>query len=241
MAIVRPPMARRDLDIPAERLARLIGSWPEPALLESGPGFGASGRWSILAARPRWVFEATGDTWTLRSDSGLGDSGTGDVLEVLARLHRHNGLTDPGEMPGPDLPPFQGGVIGFFGYDLAPRLERLPRKAPRDSRLPDIRMALYDTAVTLDHTSGAVELWAHDLLGEGAAAAETRCREWRRAVARTRPRSIRPSCLGPLESNFRREEYLDAVARALEYIAAGDIFQVNLVAAVRRSRAARAA
>ena len=51
-------------------------------------------------------------------------------------------------------------MIGFFGYDLAPRLERLPRRQPRDSRLPDIRMALYDTAVIVDARAGTVELWA---------------------------------------------------------------------------------
>ena len=45
-------------------------------------------------------------------------------------------------------------MIGFFGYDLAPRLERLPRRQPRDSRLPDIRMALYDTAVIVDARLG---------------------------------------------------------------------------------------
>ena len=48
------------LDLPAERLAAVIGTWPEPALLESGPGFGDAGRWSILAAHPRLVWEATG-------------------------------------------------------------------------------------------------------------------------------------------------------------------------------------
>ncbi|MBV8678080.1 MAG: aminodeoxychorismate synthase component I [Planctomycetaceae bacterium] len=228
MAIVRPVVAHRALDVPAGRLARVIASWPEPALLESGPGFGASGRWSILVARPRLVFEATGSDWSLRSDSRPGDSGTGGPLRVLAHLLRLHGLAEPDEMPGPDLPPFQGGMIGFLGYDLATQLERLPRKAPRDSRLPDIRMALYDTIVTLDHASGAVELWAFDLLDEGAAAAEARCRAWRRALDRERPAPIRSSRLGPLESNFRPDAYLDAVARSLEYIRAGDIFQVNL-------------
>ena len=48
-------------------------------------------------------------------------------------------------------------MIGFFGYDLAPRLERLPRRHSRDSRLPDIRMALYDTAVIVDNQSGSAE------------------------------------------------------------------------------------
>ena len=56
----------------------------------------------------------------------------------------------------PRLAPFQGGLIGFIGYDLAPRLERLPRRSPRDSRMPDIRMALYDTAFIRDNRKGRV-------------------------------------------------------------------------------------
>ena len=71
-------------------------------------------------------------------------------------------------------------MIGFFGYDLAPRFERLPRRLPRNSRLPDIRMALYDTAITVDVRSGKVELWAWDLTGEGRSAAARRCRAWQR-------------------------------------------------------------
>ncbi len=149
------------------------------------------------------------------------------MLDALARLVRRHGLADPSEMPDPDEAPFQGGMIGFFGYDLAPLLERLPRRSPRETRLPDVRFALYDTAVTVDHASGAVELRAHDLLGEGTAAVERRCRDWRRAL-RHDPPPVRPSRLGPLESNFEPEEYREAVGRALEYIRAGDIFQVNL-------------
>ena len=57
---VLTPVVHRVLDLPAERLATVIGSWPSPALLESGPGFGDAGRWSILAAHPRLVWEATG-------------------------------------------------------------------------------------------------------------------------------------------------------------------------------------
>jgi para-aminobenzoate synthetase component I len=227
VAIVPPALARRVLDIPDGRLARRIGTWPGAALLESGPGFGESGRWSILAARPRLVFEATGTSWRLRWDSGREEAGTGDILDALARLLRRHGLAVPSERPDPDEAPFQGGMIGFFGYDLAPLLERLPRRSPRDSRLPDVRLGLYDTAVTVDHASGAVELRAHDLLGEGAAAVERRCRDWRRALRRDPP-PVRPSRLGPLESNFDPEAYREAVGRALEYIRAGDIFQVNL-------------
>ena len=123
-------------------------------------------------------------------------------------------------------------MIGFFGYDLAPRLERLPRRHPRDSRLPDIRMALYDTAVIVDARSGTVELWSWDLTGEGRSAAEKRCRAWRESIERAidspRPARIRPSTFENLTSSFNRETYLASVDRVLDYIAAGDVFQVNL-------------
>jgi para-aminobenzoate synthetase component 1 len=228
VAIVPPPLVRRVLEIPAERLAPLIATWPEPALLESGPGFGESGRWSLLAARPRMVFEATESTWSLRSDSGRRETRAGDPLEALRHwLDVHN-LADPGDAPDPSLPPFQGGAIGFFGYDLAPALERLPRKAARDSRLPDLRFALYDTFVTIDHQTGAVELWAVDLLNEGARAVESRGREWRLALESAPLPKVHRSRIGPIESNFTRADYLATVGQALEYIAAGDIFQVNL-------------
>jgi para-aminobenzoate synthetase component 1 len=205
-----------------------MGTWPEPAFLESGPGFGEAGRWSIFTARPRLVFEATGDRWSVREGTLVRQQGAGGVLQALSELLERFGLADPDETPDPDLPPFQGGMIGFLGYDLAPRLERLPRRLPRTSRFPDIRLALYDTAISVDHESGAVELWAYDLLGDGSSAARARCREWRTSLLRTASSPPARSRLGPLVSNFTREEYLAAVRRVLEYIAAGDVFQVNL-------------
>jgi para-aminobenzoate synthetase component 1 len=220
------------LDLPADRLAAVIGSWSQPALLESGPGFGDAGRWSILAAYPRLVFEATNARWSLRTDSGACETGEGNELAALASLLRRFALADPRERPDPEAPPFQGGMIGFVGYDLAPRLERLPRRLARDSRIPDIRMALYDTAVTVDARSGRVQLWAWDLTGEGPRAVERRGRMWREALKRVcgSPREAegRPSTLGPPGSAFDRQAYAAAVRRVLEYIAAGDVFQVNL-------------
>jgi para-aminobenzoate synthetase component 1 len=179
---------------------------------------------------PRLVFEATGEDWRIESDTGVVSSGRGDPLTRLAAfldLFDLANPSDPGEF-GPDLPPFLGGAIGFFGYDLAPRLERLPRKASRDSKLPDVRFALYDTAVTVDHATGAVELWAHDLLREGDHAIAKRLSDWRSLLFRPRTMVFEPSWLGPLTSNLSRSEYLEAVRRALDYIAAGDVFQVNL-------------
>jgi len=225
-----PSVVHQVLDLPADRLAAVIGTWPGPAILASGSGFGEAGRWSIYAAYPRLVFEATDRRWILRDDSGACETGEGNPLYELARLARRFELAEGADRTDPDACPFQGGMIGFLGYDLAPLLERLPRQQPGDSRLPDLRMALYDTAVTVDNQTGKAVLHAWDLTDDGREATERRSRFWRRAIrsGMESPRPIRASSLGPLASNFRPDSYLESVRRALEYIAAGDVFQINL-------------
>jgi para-aminobenzoate synthetase component 1 len=220
------------LEVPADRLASVVGAWPEPAILESGQGFGDAGRWSVFAAHPRLVFEATGARWSITTDAGSVEPGEGDPLAALAGLVHRFDLANLAQQPDPARCPFQGGLIGFFGYDLAPRLERLPRRSRRDSRLPDIRMALYDTALIHDAKTGTVSVGGWDLTGEGPSAVSRRCRRWRKAVEQTR-RKPSPIARGvgdltPLVSSFDRESYVNTVRRVLEYIAAGDVFQVNL-------------
>ncbi len=95
-ARVRDEFVQQVLDVPADRLASVIGSWQEPALLESGPGFGDAGRWSILTAKPTLVFEATGNRWWL-SGQGMTDEGEGDVLAKFGGLTRRLGLAEPTE------------------------------------------------------------------------------------------------------------------------------------------------
>jgi len=221
-------VTRLAIDLPADRLASRVGRWPGAALLESSPGFGEAGRWSVLAARPRLVLQATGTAWSLGDGDRVHERGAGDPLAALGRLLTRFRLADPGDADDPSGPPFQGGLIGYLGYDLAPTLERLPRRAPRDSGLPDLRFGLYDTFVVADRAAGSVVLEAHDLLGEGCAAVERRAGRWRSALTSNPVRPVRRSRLGPLRGEVDGHAYRAAVRRALEYIAAGDVFQVNL-------------
>ncbi len=229
MPIDRNLTLRRPVDIPVERLASILSQWPGAALLESGSGFGEAGRWSILSARPRLIFEATRYSWRVKPDGVPSETGRGDPLLRLAGLLDEFGLSRHDDSQGIALDdaPFRGGMIGYFGYDLAPRLEHLPRKAGRESRMPDIRFGLYDTAIIVDHATGLVEFRAFDLLGEGQAALDRRWEEWDAALRCEVP-VIGLATLRSPKSNFRKEDYLAAVRKALEYIRAGDIFQVNL-------------
>ena len=214
------------LDLDPATLPRRVGALREPALFESGPGFGDRGRWSLLAAEPRWHFQAVGDRWVIEGVDRVLESGR-DPFGALRRLlddlpHPIRPVDDD-----PDRPPFLGGLMGFVGYDAAPLLERLPRSKARDSRLPDIRFGLYDTFVAVDHRKGLARLIAADLCGDGRSETAARLDRWRRRLA-IPPPAPSPSRLGRLVSGFDPRLYREAVGRILEYIAAGDIFQANL-------------
>jgi para-aminobenzoate synthetase component 1 len=222
-----PPAIRRRIDIPPGLLAARIGSWSGPALLEGGPGLGEAGRWSILAARPRRTIESADGSGFRWQGGGPDRVAGGDALEGLANIARQFGLADPEEVPDPDAPPFQGGLIGYLGYDLAPRLERLPRRVEPDSRLPALRFGLYDSFVLVDHRAGSSELWAVDLLGEGPERLQERWARWRSDL--DKPSPPRPaSALSAPRSEMTRDDYLLAVRKILGYIEAGDIYQANL-------------
>ncbi|HTU16450.1 MAG TPA: aminodeoxychorismate synthase component I [Gemmataceae bacterium] len=147
------------------------------------------------------------------------------------------------------LPPFQGGAAGLFGYDLCHHIERLPRPRRDEFQTPDLAVGFYDWVVAFDHdqrrawiiSTGLPELEpvrrrqralrrlraVHDWL-VGAATVRERLRNDRSLmVAAPADLYPLPNCPGVF-SNFDRASYFAAVRRAIEYIHAGDCFQVNL-------------
>ncbi len=228
MTDARPPMLRRPLDVPLNRARAALASWDGPAFLEGGPGLGPDGRWSILAARPRRTIESHSGSGFRWSGGTFDMNSERDPLEGLATVAREYRLAQPEDFGDPDDGPFQGGLIGHLGYDLAPTLERLPRKAPRDSRLPALRFGLYDTFVLVDHEAGSADLCAVDILDEGPDSLRERLDRWVVGLGAPPPANAVRSTLSPAVPDTSRAEYLSAVRRTLDYIAAGDIFQANL-------------
>ena len=206
-----------------------MGTWTDPAFLGGAPHLGNPGRWSILAARPRGGFVADSGlgyhSWGLLEDT----QGEGDALDALGDLLNRLQL---GSTAGhPDLDPalpFQGGLIGYLAYDLAPRIEAIPQSFPGSSPIPALRFGLYDTFVLVDHQRDRAKLWGLDLLGEGSKALTDRLDQWTADLARPLVESVLVPSSGRVVADQSRGEYLARVARAIEYIRAGDIFQVNL-------------
>ena len=195
-----------------------LAARPGAAVLESTSRHETYGRYSILAAEP---------VRTLRLEDGrlIDERGrclAADPDHLWAIL---DGLLGPA---GGDGGPFAYGPgwIGYLGYELGRQIERLPGAAPRDTALPDLHLALYDAVAVFDALEGR---WALRHLDDIQAAAradalETLLRE-PGATAAPRPAAGR---IAEAEPNFAPDAYRRAVQRGIDYIAAGDIFQVNL-------------
>lgn len=137
----------------------------------------------------------------------------------------------------PHLPPFAGGAAGFFGYDLGRTLERLPPRARPfsvdDQHLPDMAIGFYDAVFAFDHLEHRLLLVSTGLPERDGPARKLRAKEragrMRERIARHR--ATPPLAAGgtmPIASAFTRAAYERAVARVVDYIHAGDIFQANL-------------
>ncbi|WP_435016875.1 aminodeoxychorismate synthase component I [Tundrisphaera sp. TA3] len=217
------PPIRLPLSLSPDELAPLIGAWDRPALLESV----GSGRWSILAARPRMEFVSSDGSSYWWESRNITIQKQSDPLPALAYLLDRFRLADSRDATDEEGPPFQGGMIGFLGYDLATRLERLPRRMGRDSGIPEIRFGLYDTFVVVDHQTQASELWAVNLLDEPREKVAARADRWKADLAALPlPRGL--TQLSTPRPIMSRSDYLAAARKALDYIEAGDVYQINL-------------
>ncbi|HVJ83562.1 MAG TPA: aminodeoxychorismate synthase component I [Planctomycetia bacterium] len=182
---------------------------PHGVALESGPGFGAVGRFSVFAAEPDAVLSADELGWRLTgADAGRIDPDARlDFFSALRRCFEATRRDTEVELP------FRGGWVGYLSYDLAPALERLPRRLPSDGFAPLACFSHYSKAWVVDHEARAIH---------------------RIGTERTPPSpgvesgALRPAALAPPKSITAKAEYLRKVERILEYIRAGDCYQVNL-------------
>jgi len=227
---------------PAEACAHLLDR-PYCLLLESAARSERLGRYSFLTADPFLVLRSRGTTVEQRSAEGV-ERTEGDPFRILqALLRRHVVEAVAG------LPPFQGGAAGYFAYDLAHHLERIPEPRHDDLVLPDLCIGFYDWVVAWDHLLGRCWLIATGLPSppgdERRSRAVERATEVRRWLGRAAPpipalsagpeppprespRTFPVPGLPGVDSTFSRSGYVEAVERVREYILAGDIFQANL-------------
>jgi anthranilate synthase component 1 len=204
-----------DLQTPVSAFLKLRDADPDqPSFLLESADQGRVGRYSFIGYRPRKVLR-----WS------LGDGG--DPYQLAAD---ELGRFSPAELPG--LPPFAGGAVGVFAYDLVRSVEPLGDPNPDPIGVPDLALMLTDTLVVFDHLKHTVTVIANVYAGDDLEASYRRAREtiaevrWRLSgpvpLQAFAPGRITPS----FTSNMSRERFEAIVARIIEYIYAGDAFQV---------------
>jgi len=227
-----------DCETPVSAFLKLRAGEPEGApcfLLESAEQ-GQVGRYSFVGLRPRAV---------LRWSDGALSEWSGEGAATGAEPLRSEPAPDPyaavaerlGEYrPAPveGLPPFTGGAVGFFGYDLVRTVEPLGEPNPDPLGLPDMALMVTDAMLVFDHLRHELTILACAFVEDGgdvdaayerAAATIGEMRERLRGPV---PVPDRPAVASAPEfaSNMEREEFEAAVARIVEYVHAGDAFQV---------------
>jgi para-aminobenzoate synthetase component 1 len=237
------PLVEELLPVPDPReLLRRLADLPHLLLLDSALGHPTLGRYSFLIADPFEFLCARGFQTFLSSRSE--PLAGADPFTVLAE--RMSGLHAEA-IPG--LPPFQGGAAGLFGYDLCHHLERLPRPRLNEFEVPDLAVGFYDWVVAFDRLRRQGWLISTGFPetdpGRRRRRAEHRLRKvkhWLRRAGAGIPRRGQERAEAPITpcrqwevaglpdvtSNFDRAGYLETVRRAIDYIHAGDCFQVNI-------------
>jgi anthranilate synthase component 1 len=202
-----------DCETPVSAFLKLRGDGPA-FLLESAEQGKRFGRYSFIGFRPREVIR-----WR------LADGGDPYAIAAAA-VGRYS------QAPLDGLPPFSGGAVGFFGYDLVRTVEPLGEPGPDALALPDMALMLSDLLVVFDNLKHTVTILVNVYGGEdprGAYAQACRTIEDVRArlngpLPPVAPREARPN--PEFRSNMTRERFEATVSRIVEYIHAGDVFQV---------------
>jgi anthranilate synthase component 1 len=219
--VVRRLLADGETAVGIDR--KLAGNRPGTFLLESAEQGKQWSRWSFVGVRCAGVLtEKDGRSRWLGEDApDLPD----DPLQAVHDLARS--LRSPRV---PDLPPLTGGLVGYLGYDVVRRLERLPSTAPDHLGMPELAMMLATDLVVLDHEDGSVLLIANVLRGGSYDDAVARLDAMAAGLAAGSASTVAAfdTDVQPVVNAPSPQHYMDGVERVREHIRAGDAFQVVL-------------
>ncbi len=215
-----------DLETPVSAFLRIAAEAPEAFLLESVEGGEHVGRYTFIGIDPYKRMTAHGHT-IATTEGKRTRTHQGDIFEELKRaLAGHT----PARLPG--LPPFTAGAVGFFSYDVVRLIERLPTLAADELGVPDACLMFFDQVLVFDHVKKEILLIATvDLTRSGTyAQALRRLDKMERRLAAALPKPRRRTITGKLKLTNRTSKpaFLKAVARAKDFITAGDVFQCVL-------------
>jgi anthranilate synthase component I len=215
-----------DLETPVSAFLRAAWQERECFLLESVEGGEQVGRYTFIGVSPYKRIVARGE----RIEITEGKRTTRIVGDVFAVLRDALGGHRPARIAG--LPPFTAGAVGVFSYDAVRQIERLPELAKDELGLPDACLMFFDEVLAFDHVRK--EIWLIVTADVTLVSPDKAYADALKRLARLEKRLAQPlpklgvrRARGKLKvaHRTRKRDYLAAVERTREYIAAGDVFQ----------------
>jgi anthranilate synthase component I len=223
-----------DIETPVSAFLKLRAALDGPAFLLESAEQGRLGRYSFLGFRPRVELRWADGILSELGDRGPTDRDVSDPYAAVAERMSEYRVAEP-----ESLPPFAGGAVGFFGYDLVRTVEDLGPPNPDPLGLPDLALMLCELMLSFDHLKHELSIIAYavvdgpDEAPEGHARAASLISDARAALRGPVPRSRQPASHPAgadadirFESNMTREQFEANVSRIIEYIRAGDAYQV---------------
>jgi anthranilate synthase component 1 len=215
-----------DLETPLSLYLKLAGGQKNSFLLESVVGGERFGRYSFIGLPARTLVRATGMKSEVVTDGVVVETVAGNPLDFIAAYQaRFKPVLPPG------LPRFCGGLAGYFGYETVRFIEKKLAGVVKPGGIgtPDIQLLQTEELAVIDNLSGRLYLivWANPKTPEAYFSAKRRLAELadKLRYSVTAPQVKRgPSY--PVEREFAKADFEQAVCKAKEYIAAGDCMQI---------------
>jgi para-aminobenzoate synthetase component I len=197
-------------------LFSVIADQPWAVFLDSGYPHSQQGRFDIIAAEPAITLVTRGEVTQINREGSVSHSSQDPFDLVKQEL-----LANPSE--GVAGMPFNGGAIGYFSYDLARRLEKLPIIADDAECIPEMAVGIYHWAVVVDHLQGQ-----SFLVGQGHDEMhwQTIIQQFSTLSAKDQSRQFKVT--SEVKSNMDKLSYTNAFRHIKHYLKEGDCYQVNL-------------
>jgi anthranilate synthase component I len=221
-----------DVETPVTAFLRLAAGEPECFMLESVEGGENVGRYTFIGIRPFRRLVARGSSIEVTERGRTGKVETRRSEGNIFSLWRE---AIEGQLPARvrGLPPFSAGAVGFFAYDVVRQIERLPDETVDDLKLPDACLMFFDEVLAFDHVKKEILLIVtadvrkqkpKDAYEDTMKRLARFAKRLERPLPRTKTRKVAGKL--KIEPQMKKKDFLKAVERSKEYIAAGDVFQV---------------
>jgi len=190
---------------------------------------GRSQTYSVIAFEPFLVFTTRGRRIRITGEAGVKNF-CGDPLECLDDLLKKYKIFCPGF--------FSPGALGYFSYDLGRQIEKLPDIGRDDLNLPDICLGFYDTVLLLDHREKSMQVISANLKGLDEKSFRLEFREkvnlFKSLPANPeRAETELPAGIRRISSNITYRQYVKSIEKVKDYIARGDVYQINFAQRIR--------